>query len=99
MSQTTTTQQLLGHTDAQPVLDLAAHHSREGWAAFTAAVPVERAVAGFGGRLEVTTFDIGPLTQAVEDLGWRLETLNHVAVEVSSGHTQTRAHLLFRRVG
>lgn len=99
MTHTSTTQQLLGQADAQPVLDLAAHHAREGWSAFTASVAVERAVTGLGGRADVVTFDIGPLIRAVEDLGWRLDVLNHVAVEISSGHTQTRGHMLFRRVG
>ncbi|PWD51480.1 hypothetical protein C8046_13270 [Serinibacter arcticus] len=90
------TQTLLGQDDAQPILDLASQRLGEGWSIFTCAVPVESRITGLLGSS--TAFDIGPLIQSVENLGWRLDQLDHVAVDKSPGHTEVRAQLLFRRV-
>lgn len=88
-------QPLLNEAEARPILDLAAQRLHEGWSIFTCSAPVSTIITGLMGSS--TSFDIGPLIQSVEGIGWRLDVLDHVAVEKSSGHTEVRAQMLFRR--
>lgn len=90
------TTELLDVQSASLVLELASQRQREGWSVFTCAVLVETSVTGlFGGS---RSFDIGPLIQQVESLGWRLEVLNHVTVPRSETSFEVRAQMLFRQV-
>ena len=88
---------LLPEMQARPILDGAAQRAAEGWSIFTCSAVVEIVISGV--LAKTTSYDIGPLIQSIEHTGWRLDTLNHAAYDKSSGHSEVRATMLFRRAG
>lgn len=92
------TLQMLDARDASPILELASERVSQGWAVFTCSAPAEEVNMGFLGGSK--SFDLGPLIQSVEALGWVLSSIGHVTVPRSSSDTSlffVRAQLLFRR--
>lgn len=98
--------------EGQPIYDAARQAVAAGRTIFTCAVPVGFTSGSgitLGGGKKTThlkAWDSAPLIEAIEALGWRLESLNHVWAQTEQGATAvggskikglTIAHLLFRR--
>ncbi|BFU43117.1 hypothetical protein [Krasilnikovia sp. MM14-A1004] len=98
--------------EAQPIYEAAVQALHAGRTVFTCGVPVGFTVGGgmnLGGRVtQLNTWDAAPLIEAIEGLGWRLQSSNHVwaqteQTDARAGIARTRgltvAHMLFRRAG
>lgn len=88
---------IVSEVEALPILEVAARRLGEGWSVFTCSTVAEDLVGGIFGHMK--QFDLGPLIQQIESLGWRLDTLNHVPVPRAESALGVRAHMLFRRAG